>query len=424
MNIELKSQLNTTFALGRQFALVPDPARSATNLLIRIDVEISEDANARAAFESLLKSLDRGKASIVVVTSKRSASSTEQFLKSVNFDESRYHIYPIENDRFSDFQHWPRDILIWGAVPPSGAWAVIQIDNSTAAGSLDEWIIDHFQTGRFDRDRIGLDGGDSLVVDDKYWIVGDGSVCRMMDTASTGTAWKKILRTIRRKMEMKPIAVGIGPDDTGDLSLGARWTLSQLRATSLRARERHGLTPTRFAALRQSLSDHFMASFSFLRSLWDPRVNLNWSHADMVVAVTGATTLEGSPIVLVAETTAKGCPQSRAARHLEEVLGHMADQLKAAGLEVMRNPAPFCSDYDLILPYNNVIVQTDPKVVWLPTFASDGAATKSVDDSNIQIWKNLEFEVIEVPRWFQYVRWQRGCIRCATLPVPFTPTYD
>lgn len=394
------------------FTLLPEARKGVTNLLLRIGPEISEE-DIRVAFKNLLKGLNDGEASVVVLTSPSALAEAQACLNDAQFDMSRCRIYQMDDYDLTGIQYWPRDSLLWAL--QGGSWAVIR-NSHQQPGNLDGWVISNIAPINFDKTGDTVDGGDSLVVDRDFWILGDGSIGMTMLLADPPISWRATVAQISADMDRTPIPVGISPETAKELKIAIRWLLAQVRANFLIGRRRSGRRPTS-SALVSRLYVHVMAFVYFLKSLYNPYLSLmGWAHVDMVVAVTGTTTRDGKPTVLVAQTTARGCPQTPEAEDMEFVLSYIARKLRKAGLNVIRNPAPFREK--MVLPYNNVIVQIEPNIVWLPTFAAEGGAEKSVDDRNIEIWRALGFRVIEVPGWYRHATKGRGCIRCATLPVP------
>ena len=156
-----------------------------------------------------------------------------------------------------------------------------------------------------------------------------------------------------------------------------------------------------------------------LRVLANPdELYQEWKHVDLVLSVTGIRADgSGKEIVLVASTTMP--PASRDDPEVEmmgDCLDALAIHLAELGYDVRRNPAPYASvssSFRRILPYNNVIVQNDPNIVWLPRLALPDGTFADADQANLDIWRGLGFQVVQVPDLHVYAA-MNGSLRCLT----------
>jgi len=395
------------------FALLPAVQKGTTRLAFKLWDEMRPGGPYHGAAKSLLAALKEGGARVDLLASEKSSAAAAALRSDVKFAPNGCEVHVVPATAFNS-DYWLRDILLRATEIATGLPAATRTKNKEGFGKLRDWIIARFHLKQIDWPDILLDGGDSLVVDDRYWLLGAGSVSDMIRPQRGDPAWSQALAKIAHDVGRQPLVLGA---DSNTLSLTVRLLLSRVEeiAGLRKPGDPKGSQPAGEATVQMTTGADLSADLVPANG-----EKSEWAHADMVVAVTGKTDDDGSPIVLVAEPTAKICPQSKAATDAEEILGTIAKDLKAAGLKVIRNPAAY---HQLgVLPYNNVIVQTDPDVVWLPTFGSDLEGMKAIDDENIRIWHDdLKFaKVIPVPGWSQLASEQQGCIRCATLPLPAT----
>ena len=138
----------------------------------------------------------------------------------------------------------------------------------------------------------------------------------------------------------------------------------------------------------------------------------DWGHIDLVVSITNRKSAHGADILLVAETVLSAKP-GRDERREHQRLDALAKYLRDCGFEIIRNPAPFDPSRAATLCYNNTIMQSNPRTVWLPQFADADPRYRASDELNVEIWQQLGYKVIPVPGWMAYVG-SKGSIRCAT----------
>jgi hypothetical protein len=140
-----------------------------------------------------------------------------------------------------------------------------------------------------------------------------------------------------------------------------------------------------------------------------------WFHLDLMVAVTGLRR-DGRPLLLVADPRDGTAPD--APRHPAHAprLDAMAARLEGAGFAVIRNPVPVLRPPQggsrAPRAYNNVLVQNDPAIVWLPQFSDLEPALAGSDASNCEIWRDLGFAVRPVAGW-SALAGPGGALRCA-----------
>ena len=130
-------------------------------------------------------------------------------------------------------------------------------------------------------------------------------------------------------------------------------------------------------------------------------------HIDMFISLAGRdaggnyTILVGSPEAaadLLGEPLAEGA--------MQDVFDDIANGLQALGFNVLRNPLPIAYDDDdaqrvrywYFATGNNVLVQDNPKRVWIPTYGhGPWAKLAATDAENKRIWESLGYTVQMLP---------------------------
>lgn len=135
-------------------------------------------------------------------------------------------------------------------------------------------------------------------------------------------------------------------------------------------------------------------------------------HIDMFITLAGRDgegkyrVLVGSPAV-AAELLNEPLPEGA----MQPVFDDIARGLEELGFRVIRNPLPTAYDDDdeekkrywYFATGNNVILQDDPKTVWLPTYGHDAWGKLSVtDDANAELWAGLGYEVRRLPNFHPF----------------------
>lgn len=224
----------------------------------------------------------------------------------------------------------------------------------------------------FDKRIVALDGGDCLVTRDR-WIVGAQAVWNTASIVGHETEFDTALSRIAALHPSPPVVAG--------------FRLAAIKSERLRTEMRNTLTRT------PTQCDLIQA----------------WEHIDLVVAATGIRRNDRE-VLLVASTTLGGDSKDEALLLEGDKLDALADHLAQEGFCIIRNPTPFIDRS--LFHYNNVIVQNDPNIVWLPLF-SDARDSFASDEENIRIWESLGFKVIPIGGWRAFVG-KAGAIRCAT----------
>ncbi|HWA91094.1 MAG TPA: hypothetical protein VG889_13740 [Rhizomicrobium sp.] len=399
------------------FALLPDTGHGATKLALRIVEDVFGPGQEKLyeAFDNLLTAfaLEKEHVYLVVIAPPRRLNDVHAWLTRLGFESDHFKLIGLRNGDFTD-QDWPRDVLLC-ATADDGAPVAIETLHERV-GNLGGWIGGKLGMKKVQNKTLLIDGGDSLVVDDRNWILGTGSLAQMVDYDQRPQMWQAALDEIERKIGRRPIPVGSFP--VGNLLYRERLALARLQ---VHRTARTGFNIAARSSLWARVQDHLVAFYEFAKSVATKRSHddidaMDWAHADVVVSVTGRNFGNG-PVVLVGDPKADGCPGSDTADAMAKILKKVADDLTGRGFDVRRNPLPFCDGN--ILGYNNLIVQTDPDIVWLPTFGSDIAAMQAIDDENYRIWnQDLRFPTVHRVEGMLAFAENSGCIHCATLALP------
>jgi hypothetical protein len=222
---------------------------------------------------------------------------------------------------------------------------------------------------------LSLDGGDSLVGED-FRLVGNNAIKTTCRIAGHQCSYEEALARFANLDKRRFFPVGYR---RSDIERKSPWSIDQKAARQL------------------SGTDELME---------------DWGHIDLVVSITNRKNANGADILLVAESVLSAKPGSDERREHRR-LDALAKYLRDCGFEVIRNPAPFDRLRVQTLWYNNTIMQSNPRTVWLPQFADADPQYRASDEHNVQIWQELGYKVIPVPGWMAYVG-SRGSIRCAT----------
>lgn len=159
------------------------------------------------------------------------------------------------------------------------------------------------------------------------------------------------------------------------------------------------------------------------------------AHLDMLMTVTGvtATTKNGDktdrkPVIVFGMPLKSTALPKDWCRNFKKYIPakpncvmqclalELCDQLVELGYSVVKVPIPFLREPDaqeFLRCYNNVILQNDPAIVWLPQFADREPELLDFDIENVRIWQSLGFEVRKVPGFSVFYR-KSGAIRCMT----------
>ncbi len=384
--------------------LLSDTGGKITEILVQIQFDLANDMTRRAAYESLLLDLGRS-ARLIVVTSRSTEKYVEDWLQGLGRVD--FVVLPVPDNEFNRWSAWARDALLVARKNADGSNLYLEprtMRESELASALGG-DVRKLPT-------VGLDGGSSLVIGESRWLVGAEAVRMTIAANSQGYSWDEAVQHICKQLGRKPDIVGFErPEGEGWLSFLIEKVRYEVKRRTPPNNASLGLVQ-RLAVRAFVLAAAFRSE---VRSLLRDPLHTEWLHIDMVVSVTGCFDGEGKPIVLVADPTYQGCPPSKGATRKGKKFTALARRLEMYGYAVRRNPAPYV--HPDVLPYNNTIVQTDPKVVWLPTFGPLAQSISALDDENVRIWRDLGFnDIRRIEAWSALVG-DEGSIRCATLPL-------
>ncbi len=154
-------------------------------------------------------------------------------------------------------------------------------------------------------------------------------------------------------------------------------------------------------------------------------------HLDLYMSLTGAR-IEGRYVILVGRATlAAGseAPDTDLIRSIEQInkyLDAVTEQLIQSGFYVRRNPIPVLQKRNeaesYLCAYNNCLteVSEDKSVVWLAKLSYQQEAApyfnhlKQLEDENVALWKELNFEVRLIEANFHTILDDQGSLHCIT----------
>jgi len=358
------------------------------------------DADKRAAIATLIKSLSANDAKVTVVARESNATGIDTWMKGL---KTPYEIVRVPNNELASKDIWARDAVLV-VTDDNGALRFVRpcVVNT---GEWHKWLATHL-AAPLDEVSICLEGGDSIMAREHLWLVGATAVKFTMK--KWNVSWSQAIERIKVQIGngMLPTIAGYRLSDLS-FSHQLRWLIEQQKLN----REKLHQAQTFGNHILGRLAAHGFALVNMLRDAAIP-LKQHWAHIDLVVSVTGV--LDGTkPIVLVAKPCPTGCKPGSDAEAQDQRLDSLAKVLTENGCKVIRNPAPYVESR--ILPYNNTILQTNPRRVWLPGFGDQRPELKATDDENAGIWTKLGFDVVRIPGWYAFVQ-NYGSIRCWTLP--------
>jgi hypothetical protein len=383
------------------------PSRIAIQVASSILAPISSaDYSERTAYENLIVRLP-AKAELAIVVEETDRASAEQWFSQL-IPGRVWTIVPVPSGSLAKTV-WMRDAFL--CVTGSGTTTYLKTRIAANFNQAD-WLA--ASDGNDCRDvNIHLDGGDCLVGLDG-WLVAIDSIKQTARIHGCSTiAAQGMMATI----DQRPMRVA-----------GFRYTTLKAKWAWLLAKAKQMVEEAETASLRRLGGPTtwlappifiIQVVLKLLKLLTNPNeLHQEWRHLDLVLSVTGVKMDDnGKEVVLVASTTMP--PASRDDAEVEmmgDCLDALASHLVDLGYDVRRNPAPYASVLGSprrILPYNNVIVQNDPNVVWLPQLALPDGTFADADRANLDIWEGLGFRVIQVAGLHVYVA-MNGSLRCLT----------
>jgi len=144
-------------------------------------------------------------------------------------------------------------------------------------------------------------------------------------------------------------------------------------------------------------------------------------HIDMFITIVGKNK-NGQNTILVGDTKLEkfGFKQKKTPNLLTNVFDQIAHQLSNQNFEIIRIPLPMISYDDKFnkirkwyyATYNNVIVENNPKCVWIPNYnVKEFDYLHEINDYNVQVWKKLGYKV-NIIRNFNKFTQNYGSINC------------
>jgi hypothetical protein len=360
---------------GSQGALQDD----CSGRIVRIAVQIEDypfnakHADKKAAYESLLKSFAADITLSILVDDGAMATTVQAWLDRLNL-ECKPELVRAPGRGVSNTGAWIRDAFL--CATKDGVRRYLKPHISKMHADQADWLGACDGTEIVSLADLALDGGDSLVGAD-FRLVGNNAIKTTCRIAGHQCSYDEAVARFANLDKRRFFPVGYR---RRDIERKSPWSIDQKAA-----RELTGGT-------------HELVE--------------DWGHIDLIVSITNRKNADGADILLVAETVLSAKPGSDETREHRR-LDALAKYLRERGFEVIRNPAPFDRSRLQTLCYNNTIMQSNPRTVWLPQFADADPQYRGSDELNVQIWQELGYKVIPVPGWMAYLG-SRGSIRCAT----------
>jgi hypothetical protein len=396
-----------------KYALPSDAGGEVAKLAIQIHEEVFLAARFREAYKQLVIALAKESAEIWVVTGAGRVADVENLLAEAGLAASRFHLVSVPDPEFKASHVWARDALI-SASKVNGPRVYLR-PTVSASGNFAQWLSSSTAVP-LEFLNMALDGGDSLVIDDNFWLVGAGAVDLTIRTATGTITWAQAIDRIQTEIGRPAIIAGSPMPRGADVFW---WALRAIKfaASPLMPAVNATTNPLLRAVRRASLAAWALKTV-LVKLFRTGGLATYWLHLDLVASVTGKTCADGRPLLLVAEIVENGSPLSTSAKRVNKYLQGMSDLLEQQGVCVQRNPTVFMQSR--IVSYNNTIVQRNPNVVWLPIYGAEKPELAAIDARNIKIWDDHGFKVITVPGWSAY-HTAEGSIRCATLTLQRNP---
>ncbi|WP_119389354.1 hypothetical protein [Taklimakanibacter lacteus] len=305
---------------------------------------------------------------------------------------------PVPGDELGKIRVWIRDSFLC-AMEGSTRRYLRPSSSKDEDGSQAQWL------GQFDGTtvepvNVHLDGGDCLV-GLGIWFVGAQAVWHTADMEGQTCTYPEALARIGAIQGQLPFVVGY---KVANIRNKFQWLLSELRYKAREAAaERSEVRPL------SGLFPGLVITLTILRQVLfflmnQDELTQTWAHVDLIFCPTGRKKGDKHTI-LVAQAQ-----DGNEADGQNDRLNAVADHLTSQGFDVQRNPTFFVVSDEYILGYNNVIMQTNPDIVWLPQFGGKYAVE---DERNVEIWEGLGYEVRKIPGCLAFAKSQ-GAIRCLT----------
>jgi len=384
--------------------LLPDVGGPIRELAVQFKYEWLADDARRIGYEQLLKTFAPNM-QIVLLTEAGTKDAIAAWTGKLGIRHAVC-IVGVSDPGFTQASAWMRDGFLCAYDGAQRRYFDVA-DGMT--GYHAQWLAaaDHAPV---DAKPVVVEGGDCLVGED-VWLVSADAVHKTLGMANqhytVETATKAIAALDPRRLVLVGYRVADLPDKRA-------WFRSALRGQARRwiaAKPRTKLR--RWAAVAVA---PFVALGRTLRMLFNPaELIMEFGHLDLVVSLTGERR-DGKELLLVADARPSGGGLDKICEAWAARLDALARRLSAVeGFAVMRCPTPFFKGVT-VAHFTNVLLQTDPKVVWLPQLAMPQNGLAQAEAENIRLWSSLGFQVKQIGGWGGWAD-DRGAIRCATKPL-------
>ncbi len=392
------------------FSLVPDCGGPIDEIAISIPSSMFDADGGRymAALNSACRAL-AGRARMTVLTEADGAPAATAWLDGLRLSTSPTIAPFAPAGELNNGGYWIQDPFLCAMQGGQKKYLLI---SGFSNGGHGEWLrqSDHTPAQTID---VSLEGGNCLV-GNGFWLVGTDSIQRTAEriTHDADAAWRLISGIDSRQL----YEVGY---DLADIPRKLDWFVAEVRH---RARVKHNRTTENASSAIVKSRSHaaiahagrlLIAAVDILRE-WG-KLRQPWYHVDLFISVTGKVK-DGKPLIFVARPLASadldGPPDrpfgGRVAATIKRLESHFT---------ILRNPVPVLplvqgSSESWPRCYNNVLVQNDPDIVWLPQFAIEEPALAEIDRENRRLWAKEGFEVMTVTGWTAFTR-SLGALRCA-----------
>ncbi|WP_162820803.1 hypothetical protein [Microvirga calopogonii] len=312
-------------------------------------------------------------------------------------------VVEVDNDQLSASSAWMRDGFLHAVDGRTRKYFAVY---KAKSGQHAKWLA-AADGAALEVIPLAVEGGDCIVGGD-FWLVGVNSVGSTMNIEGRQCDYQTAKQRISKLDTRKLHVVGYRATN---LKNKFRWLRYKFRDLF---RGPTASDPIFLFPSSVTQTGKWSTFFDMLLGIQGgDRLWQEWAHIDLVVAVTGRKDAKsGKDILVVASTTVHPCVPNREAEVQGDCLDALETYLSQSGFQIIRNPAPYSSQFGVVLPYNNVIVQDDPATVWLPQFG-DAGDYQATDQANVELWRKIGFKVVPVPGWGAFLR-DHASIRCAT----------
>jgi hypothetical protein len=379
--------------------LLGDTQGRIAGIAMQVDAKLFEPQfeGRRSAYKAMFRSLT-SETTLTVVADQSVVPAVQQWLDGAGL-ACRHQVVPVAGEQVTASSAWMRDALL--VADRAGTRCYLKPKIVKQNGHQADWLAASDSTEVVDLQHlVSLEGGDCLVGPD-FWLVGANAVQHTAELDGNGNDEATALARLKSldPRPLLPVGYRLGDIPTRFLRL-----MHQFRR-SLAPQSGTVQPPQRQMSRRRGRAASATAKAMRLNP---DKLYQDWVHIDLVVSVTGRKNA-GKNVLLVAELVPSERPGG-AERALGAGLNALAKYLASCGFEVRRNPTRYISGE--LLGYNNVILQTSPDRVRMPSFAIDDGS-RELDIRNKEIWQSLGFEVLLIDGWFAYTG-TGGSLRCAT----------